>query len=265
MEASAVAGAFAFMVACNAMATKKVFGGKDNKEVSDENPTYLTPDGKTFAVWGMIYLLETALVFAQWSSTESTEALMERQCPLTGLDVRERLILAFIANGIWLPIFLNEYFWTALAIMVAYLAFLVSIYTDVNMATTEGIFEHICLASGIAMNASWIVVALSVNVFVALGKMGWKNEHGVAGNDFLAMLVILLVALLAAWRVLAICDFAWAVVAAWALMGIKRMQTEEDAVRFPPAGMDETIARLAKQCSMVVLACIVIAAGVWYL
>ena len=42
----------------NVLASKKFFGGKDNKELSDENPTYLTPDGKTFAVWGMIYLLE---------------------------------------------------------------------------------------------------------------------------------------------------------------------------------------------------------------
>eukprot|EP00439_Symbiodinium_sp_Y106_P073759 s136_g13.t6 len=332
-EATGVVAAFAFMVACNVMATKKVFGGKDNKEVSDENPTYLTSDGKTFAVWGIIYLLETMLVFAQWSNTESTEAVTRNAlatCPLIGLNVRERLILAFIANGVWLPIFLNEYFWTSLGIMVAYFAFLVSIYTDVNMASTEeGVFQHICLASGIAMNASWIVVALSVNTFVALGfthawgaraqkgtcrrcwkfgsstpimgcalasavpsdpepdvdlsvkekivsswnvkrlpkaqrrevldktslqpdrdshtfycaelgsflrlclrvqgKLGWKDQHGVAGSTDLAAIMIVVVAAVACWRSVAICDLAWAFVAAWALKGISRMQSQPDA------------------------------------
>eukprot|EP00437_Effrenium_voratum_P001762 CAMPEP_0181418922 /NCGR_PEP_ID=MMETSP1110-20121109/11810_1 /TAXON_ID=174948 /ORGANISM="Symbiodinium sp., Strain CCMP421" /LENGTH=268 /DNA_ID=CAMNT_0023541927 /DNA_START=73 /DNA_END=880 /DNA_ORIENTATION=+ len=246
-EDTGVVAAFAFMVACNVMATKKVFGGKDNKEVSDENPTYLTPDGKTFAVWGIIYLLETMLVFAQWSTTESTEAVMAQTCPLTGLNVRERLILAFIANGIWLPIFLNELFWTSLGIMAAYFAFLVSIYTDVNMASTEGVFQHICLASGIAMNASWIVVALSVNTFVALGKLGWKDQHGVAGSTDLAAIMIAVVAAVACWRSVAICDLAWAFVAAWALKGISRMQSQPDAVRFPLDAMDKFLARVSEQ------------------
>lgn len=260
-EATGVVAAFAFMVACNVMATKKVFGGKDNKEVSDENPTYLTPDGKTFAVWGIIYLLETMLVFAQWSTTESTEAVMAQTCPLTGLNVRERLILAFIANGIWLPIFLNELFWTSLGIMAAYFAFLVSIYTDVNMASTEGVFQHICLASGIAMNASWIVVALSVNTFVALGKLGWKDQHGVAGSTDLAAIMIAVVAAVACWRSVAICDLAWAFVAAWALKGISRMQSQPDAVRFPLDAMDKFLARVSEQCSWAVAASMLIAVG----
>jgi hypothetical protein len=33
-------------------------GGKTNKQISDENPTYLSPDGQTFAIWGIIYTLE---------------------------------------------------------------------------------------------------------------------------------------------------------------------------------------------------------------
>ena len=63
--AAAVAGAFVFMVVCNVLATKKFFGGKGQQGICPiENPTYLSPDGKTFAVWGVIYLLETVLAIA---------------------------------------------------------------------------------------------------------------------------------------------------------------------------------------------------------
>ena len=31
---------------------------KNNSQQSDQNPTYLTPDGLTFSIWGIIYLFE---------------------------------------------------------------------------------------------------------------------------------------------------------------------------------------------------------------
>ena len=42
----------------NGLASAGLLGGKTNKQISDENPTYLSPDGQTFAIWGIIYTLE---------------------------------------------------------------------------------------------------------------------------------------------------------------------------------------------------------------
>lgn len=251
--AAAVAGAFVFMVVCNVLATKKFFGGKDNKELSDENPTYLSPDGKTFAVWGVIYLLETVLAIAQLFPSETTDALFDRHCPLTGLTVRERLVLAFVANGVWLPVFNNERFWSAMVIIVIYLGLLLSIYTDVNTETTHGIYQYMCFASGITMNCSWVVVATCVSGFLCLGKLGWQDETGVAGSVNAAVLVVLLVAGIACQRAVAKCDLAWAGVAAWALMGIYRMQTVPDKVRFPLGAMSSKLGGAAQACSYLVL------------
>lgn len=47
------------------------------------------------------------LAIAQLFPSEASDVL-EQRCPITGLDVRERLVLAFVANGVWLPVFNNE-------------------------------------------------------------------------------------------------------------------------------------------------------------
>ena len=42
----------------NGLASAGLLGGKTNKQISTRNPTYLSPDGQTFAIWGIIYTLE---------------------------------------------------------------------------------------------------------------------------------------------------------------------------------------------------------------
>ncbi len=53
------------MIASNALSTAStVFNGTDNARISRENPTYLSPDGATFSIWGFIYLFETFTINA---------------------------------------------------------------------------------------------------------------------------------------------------------------------------------------------------------
>eukprot|EP00931_Biecheleriopsis_adriatica_P118705 TRINITY_DN94049_c0_g1_i1.p1 TRINITY_DN94049_c0_g1~~TRINITY_DN94049_c0_g1_i1.p1 ORF type:complete len:274 (-),score=48.88 TRINITY_DN94049_c0_g1_i1:60-881(-) len=257
----AVVGSYALMVLSNVLAQKKFFGGKDNKELSDTHPTYLTPDGKTFAVWGMIYMLETVMVVAQVMPSDRTEEIFGQQCSITGLNVRERLVLAFLANSIWLPVFNNERFWAGLGIMMVYLAALLGVYQDLNVETTQGVFERVVFVAGVSMNVSWIIVAFSVSIFFCAGLAGWQDEHGVAGSVPAAMAVIVLVTLLAVQRAVVACDLAWAFVAAWALQGIYRMQTVPDKVRFPLGAMNATLGTMAKVCSGGTVAAMVLGVG----
>uniref|UniRef100_A0A7S2VTG5 Uncharacterized protein n=1 Tax=Zooxanthella nutricula TaxID=1333877 RepID=A0A7S2VTG5_9DINO len=236
----------------NSLAMRKVFGGKDNKELSDEYPTYVTPDGATFAIWGFIYLFEMVLVVAQLFPSEHAEGLLASQCLWTGLSARKRLILAFLLNGVWLPVFNNERFWAALAIMAAYFATLLSVYSDVNVGVTEGVLETVALSTGIAMNASWIVVALLVNVFFCGAFVGWKDRYGVAGSVPAAVVAAAAVAAIGCERAARGGDLAWAFVAAWALRGIFRMQTFADRVRFPVPAMSKGLGLAARLGSLVV-------------
>jgi len=261
MPSYVVVFAFLFMVTCNGLASKKVFGGKDNKELSDSHPTYLSPDGLTFAIWGLIYLLETVLVVAQAIPSERTEELMAPRCPVTGLDVRGRLTVAFVLNGLWLPVFNNEYFWSALCIMAPYLAVLASIYRDLNVSATQGVLEQVLFTAGVAMNTSWIIVAFMLSVFFCGGEAGWKDHYGVAGSVPAATAACLLVAALGCERAARAFDLSWAFVAAWALRGIFRMQTIPDRVRFPVPGMNASLGQVARLSSFAVCAAMVLGAA----
>merc|ERR1719333_323970 len=133
---------------------KKFFGGKDNKEISDSHPTYVSPDGLTFAIWSFIYLFELILVVAQAIPSERTDYLMSQPCPLTGLDVRARLAMAFMVNGVWLMIWSNENYWAGLAVNTVYCGVLLSLHHSLN-SVIVGLTESAVFGAGIAMNASW--------------------------------------------------------------------------------------------------------------
>lgn len=259
--AFAVIGSYCAMVLSNFLAMKKFFGGKDNKQISDEHPTFVSPDGKTFQIWGLIYLFETVTVVAQAVPSQRTDELFGQRCPLTGLDVRERLALAFLANAVWLPVFNNERFWGALVIMFAYLAFLLSACYDVNDGTTTVIDERLVFAAGINLSTSWIVVAAMVNSFLCGGLVGWKDEHGVAGSVTAAIVVVVLVAAIVAPLAILRCDLAYPPVSFWALRGIYRMQSIPDKVRFPLLSLNSTLASCAFWSSNVV--CFAMVVGVF--
>jgi len=261
-SAVVVCACFAIQVLSNYLAQKKFFGGKDNKELSDTHPTYVSPDGFTFAIWGLIYTFELILVVAQlgkWSPDSKVAGdIFDRQCPLTGLDVRQRLSLAFMVNAAWLPVFNNSRFFTAFVVMAVYLAFLLSITRDLNEATVPLSLSRLVFGTGIAMNASWILVATFLSIFFCAGELGWKDEHGVAGSVAAAFITLALVACIGCLRAIFEYEMAWAFVAAWALRGVYRMQTVEDAVRFPPTAMSPALASFAMWASYAVVAAMIV-------
>jgi hypothetical protein len=254
-----LAVAFVVSIIVNGLAAAGVFG-KGIGQISDENPTFVTPDGITFSVWGLIYTLLLIFVSAQFCPSESADALLSKQSPTTGLDVRQRLTIAFILNAVWLPVYVNEYFWVALLIIVLYLVALVSVYEDVNTIATQDFFEWLAYAAPISTNASWVTVATFANLFTSLGSAGWKDtqcdpefSNGVAGSVPAAMAVGVLVTLIAIWSVVSKRSVMWSLVAGWALLGIYRMQTIEDPESFPVKCMNSALGYTALACGIVSL------------
>jgi hypothetical protein len=239
--AGLVIASFVVMTASNVLASKGVFGD-DNGKISNENPTYITPDGFTFAIWGLIYLFEGMLIVAQ--ALPQSDDVFLRECRFTNLDVRQRLCIAFLANALWLPVFTKRLWWFSEVIILVYLAALASVYLDVNVNTVEGVYEQVLIAAPIALNLSWIVVATMLGFTVCGRNSGWVDQHGVGGSVTWGLFVIVLVSFLAAerlWRN----DVAYAFVAGWALRGIYRMQTVPNEARFPVAAQSKRLAAVA--------------------
>jgi len=257
-----VAVSFGVSIASNGLAATGIIGKASIGQISDENPTYVTPDGLTFSIWSVIYILETVLVIAQYNPSQHAEELLGQKCPLTGLTVRWRLIFAFLANAVWLPVYVNLYFLVALIIIVIYLAALISVYSSLNPRVTESFCEWLLFAAGIACNSSWVVVATSANLFTVAGDFGWKDSFGVAGSPVAALVVVVLVAILGSGMALFNTDLAWSLVAAWAIAGVYRMQTIPDPDSFPVEAMSSILATGAMWSTAGVLLASVVAAGI---
>merc|ERR1740121_2599297 len=115
-----VVGAYIFMILANVVSFTGFFGS-DIADISREFPTYVTPDGLTFSIWGVIYLLQLILTVAQCcASWDAEQRLFCRG------GVRYRIALAFFLNGIWLPTYSSKYFALSLLIIIAYFAALCS-------------------------------------------------------------------------------------------------------------------------------------------
>lgn len=233
---------FVVSIAVNGLAATGAVGGKDIGQISDENPTYITPDGLTFAVWSVIYLLQTILVCTQLFPSQHAEELLSERCRLTGLPTRERLILAFAANTIWLPVYLMLEFELAMVVILIYLGALLSVYSTMNTKTCDTVVEWLTLASGVACNASWVCVASCANAFTVGRKLGWKDEYGVGGSPEVALVCVAILALVAILMAVLRQDLAWAGVACWAAAGVYRMQTVTNADKFPVEALSPLLA-----------------------
>ncbi|CAE7309176.1 unnamed protein product [Symbiodinium sp. CCMP2592] len=242
---------FVISLVVNGLSASGVFG-QSIGAISDQYPTYVTPDGLTFLIWSVIYTLELILVIAQCFPTESAEKLLQQSCCLTTTTVRVRLIIAFLLNALWLPFYVNLYWGKALLVIVVYLIFLLLAYIDVNTTTTTSFWEWVLYGAGIACNISWVIVATAANKFTLLGSFGWEDVYGVAGTPWAAVLVVAVVASVAVMIGTMRSDFAWSITACWALAGLHRQHTISDPSSFPPEAMNKTLALCALWAAIVV-------------
>ncbi|CAE7423133.1 unnamed protein product [Symbiodinium natans] len=237
----------------NALAARGDLSGTTIGEVSNKYPTYVTPDNITFAVWGVTYLLQLLLVVAQIATTESTEKLLSQPCCMTTLSVRWRLVMIFLLNALWLPLYANLLFGKSMLVICVYLALLISVYLDVNTRTTQSFWEWVMYGSGIACNVSWVLVAAVANKLTLAASMGgWADANGVAGSAWFAGLVVAILSGVAIMMASVGSDFAWSLVTVWYTAGMYRQHTYSDPYALPPAAMNKTLAMVCLWASMVV-------------
>lgn len=257
VEAWGVVVTFLVMVCSNVLSSTGIFNNTNNAKIADENPTFITPDGATFSIWGFIYLFEATLtIYQALPSTRSNNYLAVS---------RVYIIVAFALNAIWLPVFQYERWWLSLAIIVVYLAALREAYLSLGVdygsqqqSWVVKVFAH----TGISLNFSWVLVATLLNVsivcrqsaimYIDVSDQVTNTTAGylpntatpvarVGGNGDFAVLCMTLAGAVALYRAIRMRDVPYCFVAAWALGGIYRMQKFAPANRFPTAAKSEDL------------------------
>ena len=202
------------------------YNNTNNAEISRENPTYLTPDGLTFAIWAIIYILETFMSILQSLHMYRKNDLFKAS--------RKWICAAFLLNALWLPTFAYHLWWLSLLVICTYLYALYKVsetmpieYQKNNICTDVYIF------AGISINMAWVTVAALINLLVVSRNSNivvtiTNTTHPVTvgGNVDMAIAGIVLASAIGVYRVIKHKDIPYALATAWALFGIYRHQKD---------------------------------------
>ena len=209
--------AFIFMVIVNSLAgSTTIIGGKNTAQISDSNPTLITPAGYVFSIWGVIYILLGIFVIFQALPSEK------------GKDYQKRIsflfILSSLVNIAWLFLWQNELLGLSVVLMFLLLASLVTIYIRLEIGkSVVSLRERLTVHLPFSVYLGWITIASIANVATTLVSVNW-NGFGIAPETWAT--VIIIIALLIALLVIATRkDWAYGLVIIWALVGIAVRQS----------------------------------------
>jgi benzodiazapine receptor len=209
--------AFILTVLVNGLAgSTTILGGKDTAEISDANPTLITPAGYVFSIWGVIYILLGIFVVFQALSDEK------------GKDYKRSIgwlfVFSSILNIVWLLLWQFEYLSLSSVVMFLLLASLISIYLRLDIGKSKvGFREKLSVHVPFSTYLGWITIASIANVAVTLVSVNW-DAFGI--NPEIWATLIIIVALSITMLVLATRkDIAYGLVIVWALAGIAAGQS----------------------------------------
>lgn len=171
----------------------------------------ITPENYAFAIWGIIYLGLLAYAVYQFNPERRSEAQIQR--------VNKLLIVACLAQIVWIFLFTLQQFWWSILAMVAILLPLIGIYLTLNIGRGRVSRQRRWMAHiPFSIYLGWISVATIVNVASALYTSGWGG-WGLDPVTWTAIMIVV-AALLAEVVIFKRRDVAFTLVLVWAFTAI---------------------------------------------
>lgn len=137
--------------------------GPSNGEISDRYPTLLVAGGYAFAIWGPIFLLD--VIWAGWQLKDRGESVAKARLPAA---------LGFAFTAAWMPVFSQELFGLALAIIWSALAAMLAAAWVVSHAARLPPRAGWLATAPLALHAGWLSLAVfldTAQVIVAFGAL----------------------------------------------------------------------------------------------
>ncbi|MGD8507159.1 MAG: tryptophan-rich sensory protein [Candidatus Bathyarchaeota archaeon] len=235
--------AFAMTVLVNSLAGgSTILGGKVTAEISDANPTLITPAGYVFSIWSVIYiLLGTFVIFQAWPGRK------ERT-----YQKRIGWLFAFssLVNIAWLFLWQFEYLSLSVVFMFLLLATLIAIYLRLNIGKSKApLREKLAVHVPFSVYLGWITIASIANVTVTLVSVGWDGLG--IGQETWALLIVTIALLITLLVVATRKDLAYGLVVIWAFLGIAVKQAGNQNI-VAATGISAVIVAIALSLSILV-------------
>lgn len=220
-------------VVFNTLSNRFPLGGQNVGQIANTilAGVLITPANYAFAIWGVIYLGLLAYVLYQFHPERRREPQIQR--------VNQLLIVACVAQTIWIWLFSIQQFGWSIVAMVGILIPLIGIYLTLNIgldgqrpalghrvSRPRRWMAHIPFS----LYLGWIAVATIVNVASALYASSWGGWGLSAVTWTVAMLVV--AAVLAEVVIYQRGDIAFALVFVWAFVAIAVRQSDIPAIRW---------------------------------
>jgi hypothetical protein len=221
-----VAIAFVAMIVVNALANILPINGIDTGAVSNAYPNLFAPIGLTFAVWGLIYLLLAGYTVYQFKTGWSAgrEQLLAK--------INRYFLASSVLNFVWIFSWHYQVIWLSLLLIVSILICLIKIADILRGQKLQGL-EKVLIGWPFSIYFGWITVATIANATVWLVSWHW-NGFGLS-DVWWTVTVLLVGALIGAWRLVKDQQLAYGLVIMWAYFGIllKHLSPLYFAGRYP--------------------------------
>jgi benzodiazapine receptor len=214
--------AFVATVIVNGLAgSTTLLGGVNTAEISDSNPTLITPAGYVFSIWGIIYILLGVFVIFQALPSQKEKEYTKKIWWL--------FVLSSIVNIVWIFLWQYEILSASVILIFLLLATLIAIYLRLNIGkSTVSLREKLAVHVPFSVYLGWITIASIANVAVFLVSEKWDG-FGISPETWATLIII--VALVITLLVLATRrDIAYGLVIVWALTGIAVKQSGNQSI-----------------------------------
>lgn len=214
---------FVSVVVVNYLSNALPLNGRTAGEISDALPSYFTPAGYTFSIWGVIYLALFAFVIYQSLPAQRTGAVLQR--------VGWLFAASSVANVAWLFSWHYGAYLLSVVFMISLLLSLIAIYLrlrigsrDPSLTRSDKWFAQIPFS----LYLGWITVATIANIASVAAYLGW-NGLGIPEPLWSAIMMLVATAV-AGILLINRRNLSYAAVLIWALFGIRANFAQEAIV-----------------------------------
>lgn len=200
-------------------------------EVSDKFPTYFTPAGIAFSVWGLIYLSLTAMV-----TYHLVMAFRKEESHPANRDL-QKIGSAFIINNIatigWLVAWTSG--WLLLSVFLILIQFVTLFMIHERLRLHDPVREYaskIFTQFPVSIYFGWIFIAIIANISAYLKSIAWNGWGMSEVNWGITMTAVAI--MLTVWVINRKRNVVFGLVAIWGLYGLILKGKEEGTTAWEP-------------------------------
>lgn len=215
--------AFAVVLVMNILSNALPLNGRTAGEISDALPSFFTPAGYTFSIWGLIYL--GLLGFTIYQALPA-----QRDEPWLG-QIGWLFALSSAANVGWLLAWHYGYYLLSIVLMVSLLLSLIAITLRLRLGKPDPsltVADRLLVHVPFSLYLGWITVATIANVASVAAHLGWDG-FGIPGPIWSAIMMAV-AAVVAGLFLYNRRNLAYAGVLVWALFGIRNAYPDEPVI-----------------------------------